>query len=97
MAKLEGRPTLQTSVTVVLTEEEAGALDALAGYGTDAFLDVFYKHMGKHYLQPYEKGLRSLFTSVRDGEAGVRVILERAKNARDVFSGVKDAVRKETR
>jgi hypothetical protein len=48
-----------------LTESEARALDGLSGYGTDAFLKVFYEHMGKAYLQPHEEGLRSLFDRVR--------------------------------
>ncbi len=39
MAVIEGRPNVTLELTLRLTEAEAGALDALAGYGTDAFLE----------------------------------------------------------
>ena len=51
--------------TLDLDEQQLGALDALAGYGTDAFLETFYVKMGRAYLQPYEKGLRSLFDTIK--------------------------------
>lgn len=92
MAQIEGRGTLSASVVMVLSEEEAGALDALAGYGIDPFLAVFYEKMGKSYLQKYEAGLRSLFKSIHGGDASVELILQRAKSAREVFSGQKKAV-----
>jgi hypothetical protein len=47
-----------------LNESESRALDALAGYGTDSFLKIFYEKMGRHYLEPYEDGLRSLFEKI---------------------------------
>lgn len=89
MAKIGCKPTIAATITLHLSEAEAGALDALAGYGVDAFLKVFYEHMGKAYLGPYEAGLRSLFDSVQHGEAGVQSFLRRAKEARDVMDGVK--------
>ena len=92
MAKIEGRPSISASIVIVLTEEEAGALDALAGYGTDQFLKVFYEKIGKSYLEPYADGLRSLFESVRNGPCSVRFILDRARKARQVFDGQKVAV-----
>jgi hypothetical protein len=95
MAKIEGRPTVTLDVTIRLTEAEAGALDALAGYGTDAFLRVFYEKMGRSYLEPYEAGLRSLFESVRNGPANVSGFITRARSARDVFDGRSKAVRNE--
>lgn len=61
MAKIEGRPKVTMTVSIALTEEEACALDALAGYGVDEFLRIFYEKMGRAYLQPHEAGLRSLF------------------------------------
>lgn len=63
MAKLQVKPTIEVTLTLSLSEQEARALEAVAGYGTDAFLKVFYEHMGKSYLQPHEEGLRSLFES----------------------------------
>lgn len=92
MAKFEGRPSISASIVIVLTEEEAGALDALAGYGTQPFLDAFYREIGSSYLAPYEGGLRSLFDSVRNGPCSVRAILQKAREARQVFSGQKVAV-----
>lgn len=65
MAKLIAKPTIEMSILFELTEEEAVALDALAGYGADAFLKVFYEKMGRVYLERHEKGLRSLFSSVQ--------------------------------
>jgi hypothetical protein len=87
MAKIEGRGTLKAEVVLVLSEEEAGALDALAGYGDDSFIECFYKHMGRVYLEPYERGLRSLLKSVRTGEGCVSSILGRAQKARRIFYG----------
>ncbi len=52
-------------VTFTVTEDEARALDALAGYGDDSAIEAFYKHCGKHYMQPYEHGLRSFLSSIR--------------------------------
>ncbi len=63
--KLRVRPTVHFTVEATLTEGDLRALDALAGYGTDAFLKVFYEHMGKHYLQPHERDLRSLFEKIK--------------------------------
>jgi len=53
-------------VLVQLNESEIRALDALAGYGTDHFLEAFYKVMGESYLKPHSKGIRSLFARVTD-------------------------------
>lgn len=92
MAKITGRPSISASVTIELTEEEAGALDAIVGYGVDPFLEAFYEKLGKSYLQPFEAGLRSLFESVRCGPGSVQGVLDRARAARAVFSGEKVAV-----
>jgi hypothetical protein len=80
--KIQGYPTVGLAVTIVLTEAEAGALDAIAGYGADNFLKVFYQHLGESYLQPYEAGLRSLFESARREIPG---LLVRADQARKCF------------
>ena len=91
MAKIEGRATLEMRVTISLSEKEAGALDALIGYGVDEFLKAFYEKMGRAYLEPYEEGLRSLFES-RGTLSG---LIDRANTARKVFSGEMKAVRVE--
>lgn len=75
MATIDCRSTIQAHITLRLNEDEAAALDALVGYGVESFLKVFYEHMGRAYLQPHEKGLRSLFDSVRGGDASVASFL----------------------
>jgi len=50
------------TINMSLTEGEARALEAVMGYGFEAFLDCLYK-MGKHYLEPHEKDLQKLFNS----------------------------------
>lgn len=82
MAKLIAKPTIEMSILFELTEEEAIALDALAGYGADAFLKVFYEKMGRAYLEPHEKGLRSLFEFVREAMPRYR---QKIDDARKVF------------
>lgn len=67
------------SITLSLTEGEARALDALAGYGDKSFLDVFYRHLGKSYLEPYEADLKALFDKIR---AELPPALNRAEKAR---------------
>lgn len=83
MATLEQRPTLKLDINFRLSEQEAGALDALAGYGFDPFIKVFYEKMGEAYMKPYEAGLKSLFESVRDQ---LPSILARAEKARKAFN-----------
>lgn len=58
------------------------ALEALAGYGSDGFLKVFYQHMGRAYLEPHEVGLRSLFETIR---TELPPILCRADSAKKAF------------
>lgn len=94
MAVIEGRGQLKATIVMHLSEEEAGALDALVGYGFEPFKEVFYDKLGAAYMKPYEAGLKSLFESIRTGDAAVSSILTRAKQARQVFSGSKIAVEK---
>lgn len=56
---------VDVKATIELNENEIRALDALAGYGVDEFLKVFYRQMGEAYLRPHEAGLRSFLESVR--------------------------------
>lgn len=69
-------------LTFTVNESEARALDALAGYSDDAFIKVFYERLGEHYLKPHEKGLRSLFESIR---ASIPEYLKRTDQARKAF------------
>lgn len=83
MATINGVPArIEARATMTLNEGELRALEALTGYGDDAFIQWFYKNMGKAYMQPHEAGLRSLFKSVR---AQVPAILRRVDRARAAF------------
>ena len=56
---------LEIKVTLELTMQEARALNEMVKYGSKAFLEGYYKQLGKSYLQPYEKGVISLFETVK--------------------------------
>lgn len=60
------RMRVEIELDMTLNESEIGALNALAGYGVDPFIETFYEKMGRSYLEPYEKGLRSLFSKIRN-------------------------------
>ena len=60
----ELKPSINAKISICLDEMEARALSAITTYGTDSFLRVFYKHLGKAYLQKYEVGVYSLFEGV---------------------------------
>lgn len=51
-----------------LSETEARALDALTGYegGATEFIKRFYDKCGQHYMKPHEKGLISLWKTIRE-------------------------------
>lgn len=91
MAKIIGYGEIKGEVTLVLSESEAKALDALVGYGTKQFLAAFYEHLGQAYLEPHEVGLKSLFDSVRTGDGSVSAFLKKVADARSVFNGRKVA------
>jgi hypothetical protein len=57
--------TLTFSATLTLNETEVRALDALVGYGDDAFIKAFYETLGKAYMRDHEAGLRSAFEAIR--------------------------------
>ncbi len=56
---------LSATSALVLTESEMRALDALTGYGDDAFLEAFKEKLGAAYIRGHEGGLRSFFEAVR--------------------------------
>jgi len=63
--QIKPKVTLDIEVTLKMTYEEACALNEMVKYGSKAFLEGYYKQLGKSYLQPYEKGVISLFETVR--------------------------------
>ncbi|MFM2292650.1 MAG: Caulobacter phage Cr30 [Bacteroidota bacterium] len=64
--KINSTVKIDFQVTLKLNEQEARALEAIAGYGSSEFLKCFYEHLGKHYLQPNESGVISLFSTIRN-------------------------------
>ncbi len=83
MATLTSQPRIALRVAFEVDEAEARALDALVGYGADAFINAFYEKLGKAYLQEHEAGLRKFFKSIRDMMPG---ILKRMQDGTRVFT-----------
>lgn len=90
MNRLTQWPRIEVDVNVKLSMAEVQALEALAGYGTDGFLEVFYKQMGKHYLQPHEAGLRSLFATI---SSELPPIIRRYQSAKKAFALANPVIR----
>lgn len=65
MSEIKSVATLEVKVILILNEAEARAFDALVGYGHKEFLNAFYDKLGRAYMEPHEKGLISLFETVR--------------------------------
>ena len=65
MVLVKNKVALEFHSTLTLNEVEIRALDALVGYGDDAFLEVFKEKLGASYIRDYEKGLRSAFAAIR--------------------------------
>lgn len=86
MATLAAKPVLDVTTTFTVSEGELRALDALAGYGDDAFIKMFYKELGTTYMKPHEADLRHFLKSVR---ALAGPILSNVNAARKVMNGVK--------
>lgn len=84
MARIIGRADIELRVAIELNESEARALDALVGYGADAFVKAFYEKLGKAYMENHEIGLRALFKSVREIMPSH---LKKIDDAREVFNG----------
>lgn len=84
MAKIIGKPNIDLKFQFEINEAEARALDALVGYGDDAFIKHFYETLGKCYMENHEKGLREFFQSIRQSVPG---ILSQLGKARSAFEG----------
>lgn len=57
---------VEITATITLSEGHLRALDAMVGYGDDAFLKAFYVKLGRHYMRPFECDLRELFAHIRE-------------------------------
>jgi hypothetical protein len=56
---------IETQAELILNDSELAALDALFGYDMDVFFKVFYREMGRVYLEPHEQALRHLAKVLR--------------------------------
>jgi hypothetical protein len=63
--KVLSHSKLEGTITLTLSELEARALRGITLYGSEGFLKVFYDKLGKSTVQPYEKGIISLFETIR--------------------------------
>lgn len=66
LGEMKAKVKLDFQIQLTLNETELRALDGLVGYGFNEFINVFYEKMGRHYLQPHEGGLRSLFDKIEE-------------------------------
>lgn len=82
MAIITQKPKVTVEATFTVNEQELRALSALAGYGDDAFIKMFYDSLGKTYMQPHEAGLREFLKSIRNI---ADTIISRTNNARKAF------------
>ncbi|MCL8385510.1 hypothetical protein [Xanthobacter aminoxidans] len=64
MAEAKNRAVVHFSTTLTLNETEIRALEAMIGYGADAFLKAFKEKLGESYIRNHEGGIRSLFASI---------------------------------
>lgn len=65
----------EITVTIILNESELRALDAMLGYGKEAFLSCFYSKCGTYYLKPHENGVNSLFDKLKkDTSTALQII-----------------------
>jgi uncharacterized protein (DUF2164 family) len=91
MATSKPGSKIELTLTVNLSEAEVRAFDALVGYGTDQFLEFFYKNMGTAYMKPNEQGLRDLFATMRGNCADA---IQRIDAARKAFATENYVVKK---
>lgn len=81
MATITPKCKIDLNLSFTVNESEARALDALVGYGDDAFIEVFYEKLGKAYMRDHEQGLRLFFRSIREQMPSVLRRMDEAKKA----------------
>ena len=87
-ALVKSKIEFDVKITLELTLTEARALSQMVRYGSKAFLEGYYKQLGKSYLQPYEKGIVSLFETVKDSLPG------ELKKANEYISAINAVIEK---
>lgn len=81
MGRFALRSQITTEALIRLDEVELRALDALAGYGADAFIKVFYEKLGKAYMEQHEAGLRSFLEAIQEEVPRILGQVDRARMA----------------
>jgi hypothetical protein len=76
--------TIEAKILLELTEGEAGALDAICGYGPEKFLEWFKANHGRHYIEKYEGHLVSLFAKARHLNTAVKQLQNVKKEIRTI-------------
>jgi hypothetical protein len=76
--------TLDARIFLELTEGEAGALDAICGYGPDKFLEWFEKNLGKHYIGKYREHIKSLFDNARKLDYAIQQLNEAKMKIKEI-------------
>lgn len=71
---------VEITATLELDEGQLKALNAMVGYGDNAFLKAFYVKLGKAYMQPFERDLRSLFANIRQNVPHALREIEKVKH-----------------
>lgn len=84
MAKAIAVSSLDVVVKFEINAIEAKALDALAGYGADAFVKAFYEVLGEAYMKQHESGLREFLQTIR---SVVGPAIHRLSEAEKVLKG----------
>lgn len=90
--KVNSTSQFDIQIILKLTEQEARALLSIVRYGSNAFLEVFYKSLGKSELESHEKGIHSLFETILKE---LPKHLQKADDVRSLWRGEKIAVTKE--
>ena len=82
MANFYLQPSVDFEIKLTLNEEEARALNALAEYSIEDFIETFYEHLGRYYMEKHEKGLRSL---LRSAQVSLPMRLSKVDRAREAL------------
>jgi hypothetical protein len=80
--KIASTSKVEINITLTLTEVEARALQAMTVYGHEPFLKGFYNKLGRSYMQPHEKGVITLFETIKKE---IPKHLAKADEAREAF------------
>ena len=87
MATAFNRAQIDFTATLTLSEVELRALDALVGYGDDAFIAAFKEKLGHAYIRDHERGLRSAFNAIR--EQVLPALFEVSQGRRDLGAALR--------